>query len=129
MGDNSKNVVVFDHSGSETLLDGFTVTQANYSGIYVDGHQGAASSPTLRNCLITLNTGVFGAGIFLYGLSSSSTCVLSIDNCTFHKNRVIDTGRTGAIEAAYNVQLNITNSFFTNNTGGIAGAILSLIHI
>ncbi len=123
MGDNSKNVVVFDHSGSETLLDGFTVTQANYSGIYVDGHQGAASSPTLRNCLITLNTGVFGAGIFLYGLSSSSTCVLSIDNCTFHKNRVIDTGRTGAIEAAYNVQLNITNSFFTNNTGGIAGAI------
>ena len=84
---------------NRAILDGFTVTGAEYRGVYCqDG-----SSPTLANCTIRGNSGYYG----VYCSRSSAT----LTNCTI-------AGNAGTGIYYYNAYPTLTNCTIVGNAGG-----------
>jgi predicted outer membrane repeat protein len=105
--DNSYHVVYTKNVSSETLMDGFTVSDGKAEAIsgsiwhrnggawYNDGSgTGNSSNPSVRNCTFSDNSGVHGGAIYndsrSYGVISST-----LSNCTFSGNSAASEG--GAI--------------------------------
>jgi hypothetical protein len=83
--DNSYSVIV-NEGISSAIFDGFTVTQANSTPptgeILGGGIYNAGSSPTIRNCIFSNNTGSYAhAGIFNFNDGTPT-----IINCLFINN-------------------------------------------
>lgn len=94
------------------VLDGFTVTGATNSAVYLDG-----SSPTIRNCTFINNSGNGGA-INAKPLSTH----MYVTNCTFTGN---SGGAGGAIYANgyFGRDIYFTNCTFRSNSATNGGAI------
>lgn len=123
---------------NNTVLDGFVIkdgydirpatndTGGLGAGMYNRGINAAnPCNPTIRNCIFTNNTSVFGAGIFNHGSYGRSTNPI-ISNCIFYNNTATDGG--GAIDnfginSGSSASPTISNCLFYNNTALTAGAI------
>jgi len=128
IGDNSYHVISNSNLNNTALIDGFIISDGNDDrpalatdeglggGIYNGGSgNGNVCSPTIRNCLITNNRAVFGAGIFNNGYLSG-TCNPIILNCVITTNTATSGG--GAIDnfgVAGNANPIITNCVIYNN--------------
>ncbi len=106
--DNSRQVLFCSHVTSTAIVDGFTVTGASSSGIYL-----MSASPTIRNCVVSENAASTGAGMYS-SYSSNPTLI----NCTFSGNTASSSG--GGI---YNTTSNPTliNCTFSGNTASSSG--------
>ncbi|MHC4676899.1 MAG: right-handed parallel beta-helix repeat-containing protein, partial [Planctomycetota bacterium] len=116
----------FDFQNGETensIVDGFTITNGGYGGIYCED-----SSPTIKNCTISNNTiGIYGyggscpaisncsisensgCGIYYYPSHGPDTIIATIANCTISNN----TG--GGISCIHGI-LTITNCIISGNS-------------
>lgn len=143
--DNTYHVVISSGNVGTATLDGFTITGGyandwgsitvngnSISDIYGGGIVCYASSPILKNLIISSNyAGDKGAGIYISGASSPT-----ISNITIRSNTVGGTGGAGLYNESSS-SIIITNSTFNNNSttsgwgsgGGIFNAgTLSLIN-
>ena len=107
-GDQNGSVVKFDSGETEeSVLDGFTIR--NGTGTYLEFPPGLAylfgggilcynsSSPTIRNCSITDNSGTGGGGVAFLDSSSAN-----INSCTIFNNSAGSSkGRGGGIYCLY----------------------------
>ena len=84
-GDNSYHVVDASGTNESAVLDGFTITAGSATDATPnDGGAGVLcvlGSPTIRNCTIRENRGVFAGGVFNFGGGH-----LRLTNCTFIDN-------------------------------------------
>lgn len=97
IGDNSYHTIHNTNLNGTAVIDGFIIRDANDNrvatndeglggGIYNAGsNPGNSCSPTIRNCIITNNRAVFGAGIFNSG-SLGGTSSPTIINCVITTN-------------------------------------------
>ena len=116
--DNSYNVVYSSQCASDTVLDGFTVTGGNANGTGYPAQCGGGicnwySSPTITNCLVKDNLGLYAGGMANWGNSSNVT------NCLFTGNRADDgTGfddECGAGMFNYQSYIIVKNCVFSEN--------------
>jgi len=88
--DNSLCVVKFDHVGSTTHLDGFTIREGvgNDGGrIVIDGTgSGGTCSPVLQNLTVTANRAVEQAGGIFIHAADYGNASPSLSNCTIVGN-------------------------------------------
>src|SRR5690606_12182290 len=102
--ENACHVVIStDTIGSETVLDGFTITKGGnintYANITVNGTSipsnlggglfNVNSTPTISNCTFTKNYARFGGGAVYSSGGSSSVGYPTFINCIFSKNLAI----------------------------------------
>ncbi|MHC4620635.1 MAG: S8 family serine peptidase, partial [Planctomycetota bacterium] len=104
---NDSGTVVLFESGEDgnSILDGFTVADGN--GLYGGGIYCDASSPTIRNCVITDSYAVFGGGMEVDDASPTVT------NCVFTSNTCFYDGAGICTDSA---SPTVTNCVFTDNT-------------
>jgi len=127
--------------GSDTVLDGFTITGglANGSSSFEDIAGGGmlAGSSTVTNCTFSGNTADFGGGIYNGGSSTVTDCTFTgntanfvgggiyntfsstVINCTFIGNTAGDYG--GGMQNS--ASSTVTNCTFTGNTAGSGGGM------
>ncbi|MHB9011475.1 MAG: choice-of-anchor Q domain-containing protein [Ignavibacteriaceae bacterium] len=125
-GENSYHVVTLTSVSNTTILDGLTISHGNDDrgiglgyggGIFITG---SSSSPTLRNCTITLNFAANdGGGIFIH---ASGNWI--IDNCSFIENK--NYNNAGAIEGNVSVNLQVTNSNFSENSASTGACVYAV---
>ncbi len=105
--DNTNNIVSMSLGNTNTALDGFTITGANFSS----GNRGAVNSVGgggwVRNCIISDNTGYAFAA-----LHYTTAAVGGIENCFFINNS--SPYSAVGIDGGSNVPMN--NCVFANNT-------------
>ena len=110
--DNSYHVVTGSSTDSTALIDGFTITQGNANGIGSNGDGGGMytyqGSPTVRNCIFTLNHALDDGG----GMYNYYQCDPDVINCTF-SNNTAQSG--GGIANYYSSSPAIVNCFFNDN--------------
>ncbi|MBB3838372.1 hypothetical protein FHS57_002377 [Runella defluvii] len=124
-GDNSHSVIT-NYGTNSVIVDGFTVTQANATppagNLIGGGIYNVGSSPTIRNCIFSNNTGNYAnAGIF-----NENTGTPTIINCLFINN-VGTLYSSGVFN--FNGGVDITNcTFYGNHTAIInqGGNLLSV---
>ncbi|MBL7910002.1 MAG: T9SS type A sorting domain-containing protein [Bacteroidia bacterium] len=129
IGDNSYHVISNSNLNNTAIIDGFIIRDGNDDraatgsdfglggGIY-NGGSGASNvcSPTIRNCVITNNQSVFGAGIFNNGYMGGNASPIIL-NCVITTNTATTGG--GGIDnfgVAGNASPIITNCVIYNNT-------------
>ena len=108
----SLSVVTASNIGSGTKLDGFTIT--NGHGSYGGGMNNYQSSPTVSNCIFSLNSATQRGG-GMYNNNSSSPIVT---NCTFYKNNPGGMFNNGSSPT-------ISNCIFSSNTAGAGGGMVN----
>ena len=126
--DNSYHTISNTLLNNTAIIDGFIIRDANDNraatltdglggGIYNNGSTvGNICSPTIRNCVITNNQAVFGAGIFNSGYQNGTANPIII-NCVITSNTATTGG--GGIDnfgLAGNASPIITNCIIYNNT-------------
>ncbi len=111
--DDRRQTVTFEQGeGRDSLLDGFTITNAfsigGYGGIRCD-----ESSPTISNCVIRDNTGEVGGGIGVFNGSPVIHGCLIVDNRAY--------GGVGVFVAGSSSDTLITNCTIAHNStlGGV----------
>ncbi len=107
-GDNSIHVVAATFSNASGTLDGFTIRGGNADsggGLYV--FQGAASGPTVIDCIFEQNSATEGGGIFNRG------SVIEVTECRFTGNHA---GSRGGGINIFSGSATITGCVFTGNT-------------
>lgn len=137
IGDNSYHVISNSNLNNTAIIDGFIIRDGNDDraatgsdfglggGIYNGGSgTGNVCSPTIRNCVITNNQAVFGAGIFNNGYLAGTSNPIIL-NCVITTNTATTGG--GAIDnfgVAGNASPIITNCVIYNNIAAFrAGAM------
>ena len=142
--DNSYHVVVFNGSGSNTILDGFTISGGNANfdskrafsltttittttietggGILVQN----AGMPTITNCMVINNAAVMGGGLFAGDASIPNiiACTFMGNQATFGSGMYFQDGSNGKVNNTLitgnrgigGVYNNIANPMFTNTT-------------
>jgi hypothetical protein len=128
ISDNSYHTISNVLLNNTAVIDGFIIRDANDNraptitdglggGIYNNGSTaGNTCSPTIRNCIITNNQAVFGAGIFNSGYQNGNANPI-IMNCVITSNTATTGG--GGIDnfgLAGNANPTITNCVIYNNT-------------
>jgi hypothetical protein len=109
-GSSSGIVVTFTTGeGSGSVLEGFTITNANAPGDWGGGIRCYSSSPTITNCIITGNSSYAGGGI-----SCESGSSPTITNCTISGNTAF---LGGGIFCKSGSSPTITNCIISGNTG------------
>ncbi|MHC4129439.1 MAG: right-handed parallel beta-helix repeat-containing protein [Planctomycetota bacterium] len=100
--------------GSDTILEGFTITGGNANGSSLNGEGGGmralSSSPTVTDCTFSGNeAGQFGGGLYADSPYGSPT----VTNCTFSGNSALEGGgmytKTGSNQT-------VTDSAFCGNS-------------
>jgi parallel beta-helix repeat protein len=104
----SSVVTFYSGEGADSVLDGFSVTNGT-SGIYFSN----SSSPMVKNCNISNNSGTSGGGIACWNSSAPT-----ISNCTISNNDA----RDGAGIWSKFASPVITNCNINNNTSSYNGA-------
>ena len=138
---NSYNLFYLKNVNSETIIDGFTLTQAHATygdavgerytsgaAIYNDGRVGGYANPIIRNCIFKNNyaRGVGGA-VFNNG-SFNGYCEATFKNCQFINNA---SGNGGGAVCNWGVFNSTNNSafefcrFINNHSQNSGGAVLS----
>ncbi len=118
--DNHRGFYFHSGEGSNSVLDGFTITNAYIvvmceagAGIYIDN-----SSPTIRNCIIKGNVAeldpyslcfCYGGGIYFNGTS------LAMTNCIISDNSVGEFGLGGGICCMPGSSTTLRNCIISNN--------------
>ena len=133
-------VAFFSGEGSESVLEGFTITNGSY--MFGGGISAMENSPTILNCIITGNESPYGGGIYDYGEDGATLtdCIISnntasqhgggiytisakVTNCTIRDNVASDAG--GGISFgfgdSYPSLAIIANCIINNNTAGTVG--------
>ncbi len=125
--DNSYHTISNIGLNNTAVIDGFIIKDANDNrasslttgaggGIYNDGNgTGNFCSPTIRNCVITNNSAVFGGGIFNNGYNGGTSNPVIV-NCVIANN--IATGDGAGIDnfgLSGNASPIITNCVVYNN--------------
>ena len=109
-------VRMINAEGAGSVLEGFTVTGASGSGLGDPGNSGVFcldANPTLRDLVITGNSGSTGAGVF-----GSAT----LEGCRVEGNDARPYGEGGGLRGTFVVR----NSIIANNrSGGIGGGVYS----
>ncbi len=120
--DNSYRVVVIDDAGSNTLIDGVTISgaQANHAtdNTYNRGGgirmEGGVNTLDIRNCTFEDNLASFAAGI-MAEFTSSSAHSANIQNCIF-QNNISRYGSTFLLAFdAGSGTVSVNNCFMTDN--------------
>jgi len=106
---------------ANTILDGFTITGGNASGVPWPHYHGGGmlniySSPTVSNCTFTENSSQHWGGGMYNDRGSHTTLI----NCTFSGN-ISDTG--GAGMSNYASSPTVTNCTFTDNSANDGGGM------
>ncbi len=107
---------------SASVIDGFEIRngRAPPAGITTVSHGGGIScynsSPTIKNCIISGNSGILGGGICCLGYLCSPT----ITNCIISDNSA---GVGGGICCYNSSSPTITNCAISNNLASLGGAI------
>lgn len=130
--DNAYHVVWIDHVGEGMWLDGFLVTggyangntrpYAQGGGIYNNGLGMGASNPTIQNCDIDDNRGLFGGGMCNVG-----TAAPKLTACTFRNNVAPNGG--GLFNWGNDhktVAPLLTDCVFENNSASSGGGLYNL---
>ena len=123
---NSFHIVNITATGNDLLLDGLTISDAHNS-INTTEHGGAivkniaVSKLTLKNCIIKNNVSRnANAGLmaeFELNNTAGTRGLLTIENCEFTNNMSrYGTSIYSAIKSNTNVDINISNTLFNNNT-------------
>ena len=115
-GGGTGSVVTAIGIGSETVLDGFTITNGAVP-TWGDGGGGMYnlnSSPVVTNCLFSSNSALSDGG-GMYNVNSSPT----VTNCTFSNNSAT-AGWGGGIRN-HNSSPTVTNCIFSENSAAGAG--------
>ncbi len=103
--------------GSDTVLDGFTITGGNANGSPPDNVGGGmwneGSSPTVMNCTFSGNVAIGGGGMSNVGSNPTVT------NCTFSENS--SEFDAGGMSNNNNSNPTVTNCTFSGNTSGFHG--------
>jgi hypothetical protein len=141
--DNSYHVIFNNNNGlgATAVLDGFTVTGGKANGFYDKrggGMFNEAASPSINNCIFSVNAADKGGGMYILNASPDVTnCFFTTNsagtvgggvfndgstgnfsNCTFDNN----TSRWGAgISNEHSSQPTITNCNFSNNVATLEG--------
>ena len=118
--DNHRGFYFHSGEGSNSVLDGFTITKGYIvtmcwggAGIHIDN-----SSPTIRNCIITGNVAeldpyslcfCYGGGIYFNGTT------LTMTNCIINDNSVGEFGLGGGICCMSGSNTIIRNCIISNN--------------
>jgi parallel beta-helix repeat protein len=117
-------VLCISGEDANTILDGFTITGGNASGVdwphfHGGGMLNIYSSPTVSNCTFTENSSVHWGGGMYNDRGSHTTLI----NCTFSGN-ISDTG--GAGMGNYSSNPTVTNCIFTGNSADNGGGMLNV---
>lgn len=125
-GGQSKHVVESDNNTGTAILDGFKITQGNANGAFgtYDSKGGGIliknGSPTIRNCWITRNNAIVGAGIAIDAGSPLNEG--NIYNCKIESNS--SDWYAGGIYIENGSDITIYNSIFCNNSAYMAGGAI-----
>ncbi|MBL1217876.1 MAG: hypothetical protein D8M59_10320 [Planctomycetes bacterium] len=115
-------VQCINNEGPSAILEGFTITGGNATGINNDGMGGGmlniSASPTVRDCSFTGNTAQYGGGM-LNGAESSP----SITNCVFDDNSAAIHG--GGMENLDHSHPTILDCRFADNAAEYGGGMLN----
>ncbi|MHC4127703.1 MAG: right-handed parallel beta-helix repeat-containing protein [Planctomycetota bacterium] len=106
--------------GPDTILDGFTITGGNATGVFPDNVGGgmfndASSSPTVSHCTFSGNTASSGGGMYIRSGSPTVT------DCTFRLNTVSNAG--GGMFNSGGTDPTVTNCKFSENSAHNAGGM------
>ena len=119
--DNSIHIVEIDGYGNPSTIDGFYIEGANANGSVGDPRLGggikisngsAATSVTIRNCIIRNNFAFNGGGVYL-NCTASFYHTVNIENCLFENNTCSIKG--SAIYKFYRINVSVTNCTFISN--------------
>ena len=128
--DNSYHVVYADHTGSSSIIDGFTITHGNGNLGFARSSRGGGmyndfSSTTISNCHFKDNTAGSGAG--LTNWSSQSI----ISNCIFSGNVANSVGGAMRNSASLTVpaDLRIIDCTFRDNRAKWGGGIYTELSV
>ncbi len=142
--DNAFQVVVLENSGAKTIIDGFIIEEGNADGpfgsssgggIYINGTNGGAISPLIRNCTIRNNYATGGGGIGMDG-SGGGAIRAEVRNCLIEGNTcsllaisrggaVLILGSVGAVIEPQFVGCTFRNNFSGDDGGAIAFQVTS----
>jgi parallel beta-helix repeat protein len=124
--DGSQSATVIELSsgeGANSVIDGFTVKNgsAGVGGGIHCGSSTAASSPTIRNCVITGNNATIGGG----GIYCENGSSPSLDGCTFTENKAVNGSTTEYGGGIYckNSSPTLENCTFTENEADRGGGM------
>ena len=114
-GGSGRGFSITSGEDEECLIQSLTITGGNTpgsgGGIYISG-----SSPTIRNCVIDLNTAVHAGGIYCYGADPD------IIRCTISNNT--SSGDAGGISCQNSSYPRITEcNIFNNQAGNYGGGL------
>jgi parallel beta-helix repeat protein len=104
---------------SNTILEGFTITDGNANGSSAPDNCGggmlnSGSSPTVINCIFTGNAATGGGG-----MDNENSSSPTLTNCTFVSN--ITSGGGGGLRNADSSHPTVTNCTFESNTASTHG--------
>jgi len=138
--DNAFTVVYFKNTSSETILDGFIISngcanqpgdygarQKAGGGLYVDGSgKGNLAAPVIRNCHLINNYARDGAAVYNNGADGGAARPV-FENCKFINNRadldggaIFNDGRRNGDGSPL-----LTNCLFFENEGNFGGAFMN----
>ncbi len=137
ISDNSYHVISNVNLDLTAIIDGFIIRDANDDrtpnideglggGIYNDGSgTGDFCNPTIRNCLITENQAVFGAGIFNNGYDGGNAspqiinCIITDNYATSGGGGIDNFGLLNGNASPTFVNCVISNNQAANRAGGM----------
>lgn len=142
--DNSFQIVRAEDVQRTSILDGFIIEKGNANagttvngrrflggGLFVQGINGRAASPAIRNCTFRENNAVGGAAFWI-DCQGGGIARGIFENCTFEDNTASLTGtpfRAGVGNVSGNngaiLETEFVNCIFRNNQSGEAGGALT----
>ena len=122
--ENAYHVVTFEDVDNDTLLDGFTITGANATGLGFPGGLGGGvrcneASPTIGRCLFRWNQATQGGGLGAWG----NVAPIGVVNCQFLGNSATAGAGVLLTFAGHAV---IVNSTFIGNTAAEGGSAIDI---
>ncbi len=141
VSDNSFSVVITKNVSSETLIDGFVISDGYADGMekegspmrsgggwYNDGSgKGNSSNPSIRNCVFLNNYAIEGGALFNHG--PGGECSPEVVNCSFVSNKAELGGGAwfNNVEKGFS-KIKMKKGKFVNNESAFGGAVFIAGH-
>jgi len=127
---NSHTVVDVSNTSPTTLIDGFIISRGNAEGLAIEGYPlyntgagifNSGGSPVIRNCIISRNSGIQGAG-----MANIFEANPTLINVTFRNNFVpYPGGGAGMLNSENSNPLILSCRFENNESEQLGGAIIN----